>query len=316
MIKISPLKWLHFELPPKRNLIIKSLNYRILSSVICTLAYCFIGASLFAQAYNPIQFGNTRWHNIVLNWNNLIDQYCYFSKDTIGFYHQGIKYWKIEKVYQSTYSPSNNVRYIYDDTTARKVYIIDTASKVIKLLYDFSVNVGDSVKNLYSDYSSAISASTKVDSIKYITYFGINRKVIFTHGFNVWIEGIGSVFDLFFPAWFYPDDNHQLLCEQYNNQIQYGDTSKCENFIVGIKNIYPIQPNINVTQNSHTITITNPTNQQYSLKIINLNGQIIANIKSYNHTEHINLSNQQNQILILKITTTQHQQITSKIYVH
>ena len=321
MIKISPLKLLHFEFPPKRNLIIKSLNYHIISLVICTLAYCFIGTSLFAQAYNPIQFGNTRWHYREQNFGGTTS-YNYFSYDTNGHYFLGQKYWRIDRVAAQTYSPSTTPFYIYDDTTNRKVYaIVDTVANSIKLLYDFSAITGDTIFNIYS---SGVNDTVKVDSVKYLLdQNNINRKHLFVHSTiypqpREWVEGVGSTYDLTIPSFTFPDPIYSFICQEVNNLFSYGDSLQCNNFLTSINQIENTQPNITTTLNpfTHTLSISNLTNQQYAMHILNLNGQIIVQKRSNNPMEYFNLHQYQNQILIIKITTTQHQQITSKIYVH
>ncbi len=193
-----------------------------------------------AQSYIPFQFGDTRW---MYNEQNIFNtkSYCYFSKDTTGYNFNGTKYYRIDKLNSPTYSPSINYSYLYDDTANRKVFTLDTLTNTAYLLYDFSTNVGDTI---YSIYNLGALDTVIVDSIKSLPINLINRKHFFVHSYKqlvpqsrVWIEGIGSNYDLFYPTLILPDPLFYLVCQEYNTATNFGDALSCSNFLTNTSNI-------------------------------------------------------------------------------
>jgi hypothetical protein len=165
--------------------------------------------------------------------------YFYFSKDTNGIYFNGNKYWKIEKQTSPTYTPSISYGYIFDDTLSKKVFYYSNSSGLSNLLYDFSANVGDTINSV----GNPVAIDTViVDSIKFISSNSIIRKQIYLHSIRftnpqtkIWIEGIGSTYDLFYPTITLPDPLFNLICFQYNSNTLYPDTlngaNTCNSFL-------------------------------------------------------------------------------------
>lgn len=274
--------------------------------------------SALSQIYNPIPFGETRWHYREYNMGPTTKSYNYFSKDTTGYYYQGNKYWRIDRLFFPIYSPSTYNFYVYDDTTNRKVYaIFDTTTNAVKLLYDFSANSGDTIYNLYSLGNDTV----KVDSVKYLLdQNNVNRKHLYVHSINLpipqeWVEGIGSMYDFFIPSYTYPDPVYSFICQEVSNQFAFGDVNQCSNFIMSIPE-YPIpETEIKVTTNSisHTINIINPNSTKYNFDLIDLNGRTILTKKTNNSYETITLENHNYSVLIYQITTTIKQRFTGII---
>lgn len=193
-----------------------------------------------AQSYIPFQFGNTRW---MYNEQNMFNtkSYCYFSEDTTGYYYNGNKYWLVEKLYAPIYSPTMNGNYVFDDTANRKVYSLDTSTNTQHLLYDFSANVGDTVSSVYN----LVGIDTViVDSIQSKMVNSILRRHFYVHSIypfvsqtRIWIEGIGSPYDLFYPTILWTDPIYYLVCHEYNSFINYGDLFACANFLTSTGNV-------------------------------------------------------------------------------
>ena len=304
--------------------IIKLSNRQIIKSIIISiLTNCLIITCAISQVYNSIPFGNTKCHSIKYAMSQPSKSYCFYSKDTTGYYNGGKKYWKVEFLQSSTYTTSTNGVYIFDDTSLRMVSIIDTNTNSTYLLYDFSASTNDTLHNLYNniDGSIVIDSVVIIDSIKYITYNSTSRKTIFVHGSlnsvpQIWIEGIGAN-NLLQPSFHPPilEFTWNLTCQEYNSNLTYGEATECNNFLTSTTHTQKNEPILTLTSNYQTLTIQNPTSTKYTLQIFNLNGQTIYTTTSNYLIQTINLPNQQNNILIYNITTTQNQQTRGKIYV-
>ena len=258
-----------------------------------------------AQPYVPFQFSNTRWmYNEIKMFNT--KSFCYFSFDTSSYYHNGNKFWKIEYVLNPTYSPSNIYRYIYDDTIARKIYLIDTISNTTFLLYDFSANVGDTLNSIYNvGYLDTVV----VDSINYISINTILRKHLYVHSKNnanlsrTWIEGIGSTYELFYPSIYLPDPVYELICQEHNSNIDFGTNLGCSNFITTTTN-YNFSDNlisISFNPDINSIHIENPNSLTYSFYIYNLTGKVIEQLLSARVIENINIGHITDVVLLYNI---------------
>ncbi len=284
-------------------------------TLILTLTTAF---SALSQVYNPIPFGETRWNYREYNMGPTTKSYNYFSKDTTGYYFQGNKFWRIDRLFFPIYSPSTYHFYIYDDTTNRKVFaIFDTTINAVKLLYDFSANAGDTIYNLYSPGNDTV----KVDSVKYILdQNNINRKHLYVHSINTpmpqeWVEGVGSMYDFFIPSNTYPAPSYGFICQEFSNQFVFGDANQCSIFIMSTPEFPINEREIKVTTNaiSHTINILNPSSIKYNFDLIDLNGCTILTKKTNNSYETITLDNYNNSILIYQITTKTKDRLIGKI---
>ena len=279
----------------------------------------FFTIKSFSQAYIPFQFGNTRWAYMKTNTFGSTS-YFYFSKDTNGIYYNGNKYWKIEKQTSPTYTPSTSYWYIFDDTLSRKVYCYSNSSGLSYLLYDFSANVGDTINSV----GNPVAIDTViVDSIKFISSNSIIRKHIYLHSIRftnpqtkIWIEGIGSTYDLFYPTITLPDPLLNLICYQYNSYTLYPDsingTNACNNFLTSVNNIENNLFNIYPNPTQNTIHITaNTITPITSYKLYNSIGSLIQNNKLKNNT--IDISSLSTGIYYLQLQTDKTTQTTKII---
>lgn len=178
---------------------------------------------------------------------------------------------------------------IRQDTTLRKVYFIQPSATNDTLLYDFTLQVGDTLKT----YGSQILASpppyimvTSIDSIligtSYRKRWIVNQSGIIVNGQI--IEGMGSTAGLF--NWMVntgaggePTDH--LYCFSQNNQTfypYYSSSAVCA-LVTGIKtfqteaSIFQIYPNPN---DGNFIVEPNNTEKQ-TLQIFDINGKMILN---------------------------------------
>ena len=92
-----------------------------------------------------------------------------------------------------------------------RVYFIPEGKTTAALLYDFSCQAGDSIETF--------GGTMVVENIKTVGYEGKTHKVIAIQERGCWIEGIGSIYDLF--ALTYPDSASMKLiaCGERNGDM-------------------------------------------------------------------------------------------------
>jgi len=207
-------------------------------------------------------------------------------------------------VYQGLTRAENN-RVLYQDK-AYHLYI----------LYDFNLNIGDSVLfNLYGSYPEKIPV-TAIDSIQlngeYYKRFKFAEPIL--NAFNelneVWIEGIGSIHGPLFPNFprkfsqEYPDAIF-ITCTYSDNQQVWKNTSYSScyiNIMLGIERQevwnFKIYPN----PFSDRITIENIKKGNFELAIINSMGQVVREMKTTSIRETIDLSELNSGLYMLRIS--------------
>lgn len=129
------------------------------------------------------------------------------------------------------YPPASVLIIVREDTIAKKVYEKDFTDYNIpngpeELLYDFSLEEGDSVYLQYKCWASGLDWYY-VDSLRTKTFFSVERKVWYlskppNHRTITWIEGIGSLTGIEYSAnissiW----ECGELTCCYLNNDMIY-----------------------------------------------------------------------------------------------
>ena len=215
-----------------------------------------------------------------------------------------INYDYILNVNDTLYNSINSngyVTYVYyrEDTLTKKVYHRPSENSPEKLLYDFSLQEGDSINYPYFGQPRWF----KIDSVINNEIFGVTRKIWYLRSPNntsypVWIEGIGSLSIIFHPIeepsldWMffglitccYHDDN--LIYQSY-----YGATYGCSFELLDIADltnnlkvrIYP-----NPITNKSIIDISNLNNRTATVSIYNIIGNNIINFQTTQNTIQLN----------------------------
>jgi hypothetical protein len=164
-------------------------------------------------------------------------------------------------------------RYIREDTVARKVYIYypDFLSWTFdQVLYDFSLQPGDSLKSRYQgDW-----VVTAVDSVMIGT--GEYRKrtifVVPTWGTGYYVEGIGGSQGLFTPMFTF-EAYGVFLCLKENNVDLWGN--HCDSWFVKVPEKKPARAAIFPNPVMDEITIETDGSTGNQVTIVDLNGQEI-----------------------------------------
>ena len=229
------------------------------------------------------------------------DSNAYFSVANIKYWFQGdtvIKNVKYKKIYLQhsfydtiDFSRAGYYAAIREDTMAEKVYCIynywaDEGKEY--LLYDFSVNVGDTLG--ICDYTFWYIQAV-VKSIDSLFIDGSYRKRInfdngVMYGKESWIEGIGSTYGLFYAG--VPDATNfycleLLRCVHIDGRLIYQADDTCYQQY----GCY-IPPPVNITEHKEETFKIYPTiaenilyietdvnTENFEYKIMNIQGQII-----------------------------------------
>ena len=233
------------------------------------------------------------------------DSNAYFSVSYMKFWLQGdtiIENLQYKKVYVQSgpVADFNKAWYfaaIREDTIAEKVYCVlgsyefPPYSTEEYLLYDFSVNVGDTV-NFYSLWGGwyPCMQTQVVESIDSILIDSHYRKRI---NFNTWywnqdswVEGIGSTQGLFFAGPFDMVDGMDytiLLCVHIDDKVIYQIKDDCyippsippwDRIDENKKEVFKIYPTV---VDDFLYIEADESSRHVDYKIINLQGQIMDN---------------------------------------
>ncbi|MGZ4090728.1 MAG: T9SS type A sorting domain-containing protein, partial [Bacteroidia bacterium] len=165
------------------------------------------------------------------------------------------------------------------DSLTRKVYIVQNNSTTEKILYDFTQQVGDTVKSALIVLGCTFIVSS-VDSIQINSVY--HRRInIQTNGCLVtpqaFIEGIGSTQGLLEPLIGF-EFGGTLECAAHKNQVIYpSNTSTCSTIVTGLSEINNSEARIDVFPNpaSNKLTVSANLNSLYTIEIERMDGVIV-----------------------------------------
>lgn len=194
------------------------------------------------------------------------------------------------------------IGYIRSDSSRVYIRATNSCSDKEYLMYDFSINVDDTIYLANNIWNSNQSDTTKfvLDSLQTINYNGVERRIFYVKyvpdpdlwpnwfgGQMMWIEGIGSTSNPFFPIECiqdYCESSWQLLCfDSFGVQLYQDSLFKtCDTTFtdVGVKEfvnenqlvIYPIP-----FTKSLTVSVENAI--IFEIDILNIIGKRICKIE-------------------------------------
>jgi hypothetical protein len=228
------------------------------------LTLCLLCATVNAQSYYPmLDSVSNVWHhvgNVIPVRTNATATNCFYPSQFSFFGYtaetsgdtsmNGLTYYKLEEhPYIGGAGSECLFGFMREDTAAQQVYFMDNQFSPEVLLYDFSLQVGDSI---YYDFLQSsgyyYDGYFKVDSISVMTITGGPRRVFYLRNYAaplpayplMWIEGVGHPGHVVFTysenaswgfGWFtscndgIPRDFFQTLtCFEQSNQNIYFDT--------------------------------------------------------------------------------------------
>lgn len=189
--------------------------------------------TLFAQSYSAFPDSNAVWSILIGSVNQappydfigLTYHHANIGDTLIGTHSYNKFYVSVDSSF--TYD-SASYKYAIREDTNKRVYCVYENDSVEKLLYDFSINLGDSVwiHPPVFGYTWQDSCLAVVDSVDSVLIGGNYRRQLhfFAH-IDKWVEGIGSLYGLIYPASFFPDGGNFLLCFSENDTVKYIDNN-------------------------------------------------------------------------------------------
>ena len=308
--------------------------------------FSVITLSVFSQAYKPMLKENKTWDVYHGFWNqaipeNYLDNWFLEGDTTLyGRVYQKLQvrlataYPYINQFppspifYDSTYSFSGKL--LREDTLQKKVWTRDLWGDTTELLvYDFSVNVGDTMKSLWNGgwgpgHSLAIVDSiglatlnnNEITRIFYIT--PIDFGVVGFQPFYV-IEGIGSPVGFYYPFENVFEHTAELTCVNDDGITlysgPYGNTGSCYTPILSVNsNKVDIPPSFELYPNPNNGEIISIEGKGLDLvEIYNIHGQLIKAVAVENEEPIINLENQSKGIYLVKAQFNNGEVATKKL---
>ncbi len=262
----------------------------------------FLKVQGFGQTsiYHPFPEGNAIW-NVYHSFHcstapppNAFEYYTYYfgGDTTIGSFN----YHKIMSTVGYQYSTCMSTLtgfqgLIRQDTVAKKVYFIDRISMLEEVLYDFTLNVGDTFPN-NTWYCSFGDSVTSIDSV--LIGSSYRKQWNFRYSASI-VEGIGSTGDMMrvcSPVMY--QDFWHLRCFSQNGQQLYPDTLDVCQALVGIdRNVYdPINVITfpNPFRDQSVFYFNNDDHRIFLLDVYDVNGRIVhsQNISKESNILHRN----------------------------
>jgi hypothetical protein len=182
------------------------------------LTLMFIYQSSYAQTYHQLLDTNKLW-NYYDTYFGPNPHYTHLYRLTTDTTINGKKYFIPEITLDSINWFKENYFFREEDSTKR-VYILYNNNE--GLLYDFSLNTGDSVTILNTLNTYIESLTLHVVSIDSIQIDGLYRKIINTD-FSTWIEGIGDLNGLSHPGDMSTGVLLKLVCYYENDSLKYAN---------------------------------------------------------------------------------------------
>lgn len=224
------------------------------------------------------------WINGVNYWPDLLSQFC--SPNISGYIDE----------YAGAYR---------EDTLAQKVYYLPSGASSDTLLYDFTVNVGDTLPLSYTVVVSN-SVVTSIDSILIDNNYRKRIEISADVGLNVfWIEGIGSTFGLLTTLEVQFEHYINLVCFIEDGLTIYPNVTYPCDSIVSIEERLS-EPEIIISPNPalDRIRIQVPENLIVkSVQVCNVMGQIVISQKGLG-LNSVNITHLPSGIYLLKMLTS------------
>lgn len=251
-----------------------------------------ISANLLAQEYQYIPFPDSGvvWSEMYSSEKTMVvyERFTMTGEDTVI---NDISYKKLYIFYDKTFD-KNNAQCIggIREDDQKRVYYNGEGVHSFKplgteasgaLLYDFSVSIGDTIKNGNSSHGEIVVMD--IDTIK----IGNSLRKVFHVGYDVtWIEGIGNLRGLLFTSGDLPTGgaSGDLICFIKEDTILYHNDhyDNCFPVNVGVES-KPLNFNIQVLPNpanGSNIRFEWGNSKIESIEIFNMKGILIGSVKS------------------------------------
>ncbi len=221
----------------------------------------------------------------------------------------GKNYFKIMRTEESSLASWEEIGHVREEDN--RVYYMPSYDTIEFLLYDFTLNIGDTIKlvnTIYADTNNREYIVTDIDSID-LTSGKKKRITLDSEDPEIWIEGMGSLRGLIYSALLIIGGYRELVCyyENENKIYQNPEYDFCfyTPSVVDDKNEQEFL--IYSNPSSEILTIEGLTNTQ--LNIFNLSGSLVFSFNIEYNIQDIDISGLTPGIYVIKV-------ISSKIYYH
>jgi hypothetical protein len=183
---------------------------------------------------------------------------------------------------------------IRQETLNKKVFYIPPTVTTEQLLYDFNLQVGDSVKGFLENWAWQKDTVESVDSILIGSNYRKRWKI--NSCYNIYlIEGIGSTYGLieFSPGCVTDQAYTNIACYQQDGITLYPDTTTNCQLITSINSVDPISNQVKVFPNPSNDLFTVDFDQPFNIKeirVTDLLGNIVIRQQT-NNQKKINIDN-------------------------
>jgi hypothetical protein len=199
--------------------------------------------------------------------------------------------------------------YIREDAINQKVYKYESWNNEERLLFDFSLNQGDTF------HSPDIYGDVIIDTVyQFITEDGVSRKMIeFENQYGYMLEGIGGPAGPTSDPFYYFEQGAWLMCvESLNGNNVYG--GPCDDFLTGIETPTNAVNEIYVYPNPFNDYIRIEYNQGiHNIRLLSATGIMLKTIDLDTKTTSIETNNLRSGMYFIEIITNNDQIIKRKL---
>jgi hypothetical protein len=191
---------------------------------------------------------------------------------------------------------------IRQDTLLKKIFFIPPDSSSEHLLYDFTMQVGDTIKGYLESYSWSADTVISIDSILVGSTY--HKRWFIDYGYNIYIiEGVGSTYGLLesSPGGMVDFPDYSITCFKQNGQSLYPDTTTNCQLITSINSIDPISNQVNVFPNPAIDNLTIEIPQKSTIELLDIQGQTILQQTLQQGKTDIDISGLAKGIYILRL---------------
>ncbi len=259
---------------------------------------------------------NKIWSEAIINEMNQITENYYFkfSGDTTIASFQYKKIMRSDDEFMTSWYHYNNY-YIREDTS-KKVFLNLNDGNPDKLIYDFGVNIGDTVTIEYP-----VIINVVVDTMYSVNILGLNRnKIVIDESGCKYelIEGIGnttlensqiSICGLFIPATglcpAVGGDHKEILCVKEDGNLIYQNPNYTECFYITNVTFNRLNNTVNIYPNPANTEINielAKNNENTKIEIFNNIGQIVYSADTKNNIEKIDISKLSSGMYFVKLS--------------
>jgi hypothetical protein len=291
-------------------------------ALISAIGLCSI---LTGQTYNPLIENGKSWNVLTSTMAEYFTSTYFLHGDTLI---EGTTY---QKLYEKSkyYGSGNYAGAIREETTTREVYFRGSSETSEKLLYDFSLQVGDTVSIMSYSGWKGFQLTFRVDSAdQVLDENGLTRRRMFLDDLSfktgeIWVEGIGSMQGLISPGnlFYMADLNWQSLCTSIDeNPVYYNPVfDTCTYDLVGIPDLTHDPAHIRIFPNPvsgiSVLEVDGNSKGPITIEVLDITGHAIKKETAGSNRFLINNQDYPPGLYLIKATDNDQVNVVSKFII-